>query len=65
MIAQHRAGTAGVAQRDDLAEGGEGFGAAVDEVADETQGPIGGEGGQQRLERGAAALEVADGVGDG
>lgn len=65
VVAEDGACTAGLAKCDDLAQRGQRLGAAVDEVADEAQGGVGGEGGQQRLEGGAAALEVADGVGGG
>lgn len=62
MVAQDGACTAGLAKCDDLAQRGQRLGAAVDEVADEAQRGVGGEGGQQGLEWAAAALEVADGV---
>lgn len=63
VVAQDGACAAGLAKRDDLAKRGERLWASVDEVADEAQRGVGGEGGQQRPEGGAAALEVADGVG--
>ena len=63
VVAQDGARAPGLAKRDDLAQRGERLRASVDEVADEAKGGVGGESGQQRLEGGAAALEVADGVG--